>query len=186
MSFTGIRVTKYFNSSEFVSSRGTRAKPLNKRIKRWYDWWSISSGNQQVRLASLRWVIHRVYFCLLGARARSKREKGGRKKRSAQKEERRWENTRMLIVQAPFFFSLLLGQKICSRKTRKSCSGHELPFVPVADRDEKELNHRALQSCYLNAAIAFTCFTRRSNSISVQSTLSFSYFLNGPLSHSLI
>lgn len=82
-------------------------------------------------------------------------------------------------------FSLLLKkkererEKYCLHKTPKSCSKRAL-LASGADRRKKKLNHRALQSCHLNAATAFT-FHAPVNSINVQSTLSFRYLLNDPL-----
>lgn len=98
---------------------------------------------------------------LLPARRESTKETRKRrtKEKKREKEERRWENTRMLIVQASLFFFTFIRKKNFVHAKRER-AGRALPLVSAVDRGEKELNHRALQSCYLNAAIAFTCFTR--------------------------
>lgn len=97
---------------------------------------------------------------LLPARRESTKETRKRrtKEKKREKEERRWENTRMLIVQASLFFHFYSEKNFVHAKRERA--GRALPLVSAVDRGEKELNHRALQSCYLNAAIAFTCFTR--------------------------
>jgi hypothetical protein len=61
--------------------------------------------------------------------------------------------------------------KILFAQNAKECCSERALLASRADRRKKKLNHRALQSCHLNAATAFT-FHTPVNSINVQSTCS--------------
>lgn len=130
-------LTKYFNFGTFVPSRDTWATVAKQKGKALIWLMCILSENQQKWLASFRWAIHRVHFYPIEVRkwmTKNKKNKHRCKK-----------NTKMLIVCSTILF--FLTKKMFAQNIEKQQC---IRIARVRSRSWKKLNHRALQSCYLN------------------------------------